>query len=214
MTPDAFIDIAKSHVIKPSFLKNSSRYGRPEQLILQPAVHEKGIRDGKACNVYNIRQGTGGEAFSSYVCDYGEGQLNYQVLSSEADFCFTITINGCTFSLGTAASDGTLIVSHTNTKGRTFNAQDKKTFGYDDTSETHSGRGWQASTQQAIAKSFHGSGSYIDGTVYYANGDVNVMVFGVRVASKWAFYYQTFRRSQGAWEHMGFYDFAAQSKSF
>lgn len=214
MTPKEFLAIAKTAVILPGNLENSSRYGRPERLGLIPTT-DKGSRKSKPCDVYRIQQSAGLDAFPAYVCDYGEGQLNYQVLSSEADFCFTTTINGCTFAVGAAARDGTVIVSHTNAKPGKLDEEDKQSLGWDPKLKaTLEGRNWQIDVQKKLAKQFHGKGRFLDSHTYYKKGEVNVTLFGLRQNEKWKFYYQSFRRASGCWEFTGFHDFSAQSRRF
>ena len=56
----------------------------------------------------------GADSCLAYICDYKKGEINYQVLGREAKFCFTTTMNGCTFGIGSPTSDGSVLVSHAN----------------------------------------------------------------------------------------------------
>jgi hypothetical protein len=195
MTPSELLAIAAKDVIRPGMLKNTKTYGRAERLALVKVPDETGSTpNGKKSKVYYIKQaGSDGEGFLAYVCDYNEGEINYQVLSNEAKFCFTTTINGCTFSLGIPAADGTLIVSHTNMKSTKM---DKADLGV-------RGSASQADFQAQVATQFHGRGTMVDPTVYWAAGDhvagkkVNVTVFGVNDGG-WKFYYQRWTRDGGS----------------
>lgn len=191
MTPSALLAIAAKDVIRPGMLKNTKTYGRAETLALVKVPGETGEGPGGGpAEVYYIKQaGSAPGGFPAYVCDYNEGELNYQVLASEAKFCFTTTINGCTFSLGMPGGDGTLIVSHTNMKSEKMDPQDRVTRG------TAS----QADFQGQVATQFHGHGTLVDPTVYWAGGDmsggkkINITVFGVNDGG-WKFYYQRWTR--------------------
>lgn len=192
MTPTALLALAAKDVIRPGLLKNTKTYGRAEMLALVKVPGESGqAPNGSASEVFYIKQaGETDAGFAAYVCDYAEGQINYQVLSTEAKFCFTTTINGCTFSLGMPGGDSTLIVSHTNMKSDKMDKQDLATRG------TAS----QTDFQGQVATGFHGHGTMVDPTVYWAGGDrdggglkINITVFGVN-DSGWKFYYQRWTR--------------------
>ena len=191
LQPSQLLAIAAKDVIRPGMLKNTTHYGLPESLILSPVPNETGLApDGKASNVVYVKQaGQGGQPFKAYVCDYKEGELNYQVLGTDAPFCFTTTINGCTFSVGIPAPDGTVIVSHTNMKSDKMDPADLLTRG----TQT------QGQFQGAVATAFHGHGVVVDPTVYWNGGDladgkkINVTVFGI-FDRGWKFYFQRWTR--------------------
>jgi hypothetical protein len=211
MTPDQLLDLAAKAVIRPGLLKNTKIYGRPEQLFLWKSS-ESGKKGDVDCDVYFIRQAKDGEVgFPAYVCDYERGTLHYQVLSTEAALCFTTTINGCTFSLGTPASDGTLIVSHGNLAG---DAMDKTDLGkMNDLDQT--GR------QKQVAREFHGGGgAFVDPSIYWSGGTtmnggkINVTVFGVRKDTGWEFYFQRFYVKSSINYYVDLSDFKTQSVTF
>ena len=187
MLPAQLLTIAAKCVIRPGLLKNSKTYGGADMLELQPAVRETGVdTTGNASTPYFVKQSAyAGAGFKAYIVDYDEGKLNYQVLGNEANLCFTTTINGCTFSLGQPAGDGTLIVSHTNMKSDKMDKDDLPARGGDD----------QSTFQGKVARQFHGSGTMVDPSVYWAGGDrsggnkINITVFGVNDGG-WKFYYQ------------------------
>ncbi len=53
--------------------------------------------------------------FLSYICASKTGEINYQgAFGPEREFCFTTTMNGCTFGIGSPTSDGSVLVSHAN----------------------------------------------------------------------------------------------------
>lgn len=191
MKPAQLLALAAKSVIRPGLLKNTRHYGRAESLVLTAVPNETGqAPDGKSSPVYYIKQaGQEGGAFNAYICDYKEGELNYQVLGTEAPFCFTTTINGCTFSVGVPAPDGALMVSHTNMKLSEMDPTDAVTRGAMP----------QTNFQGAVATEFHGHGVLVDPTVYWTGGDridgnkINVTVFGI-FDRGWKFFYQRWTR--------------------
>lgn len=213
MTPSALLAIAAKDVIRPGMLKNTKTYGRAESLALVKVPNETGVGpDGKASNVYYIKQaGPSDDGFMAYICDYGEGQINYQVLGTEAAYCFTTTINGCTFSLGIPSSDGTLVVSHTNMKSDKMDPTDRITRG----------GASQTEFQGAVAQEFHGGGLMVDPTVYWSSGDyvegkkINITVFGINDKG-WKFYYQRWTRDGNSKVNtlLDLTPFATSSKAF
>ena len=195
MLPSELLAIAAKSVIRPGLLKNTKIYGRPELLALVKADESGLTPQGNNSDVFYVKQaGPSDDGFLSYVCDYKEGEINYQVLAKEAQFCFTTTVNGCTFSLGMPAPDGTLIVSHTNMKSEKM----------DDADRAARGTASQSDFQAQVAAQFHGEGAMIDPTVYWGEGGnnvggnkINVTVFGVN-DSGWKFYYQRWTRESGS----------------
>ena len=123
------------------------------------------------------------DGFASYVCDYGRNEINYQVLGKEADFCFTITINGCTFGVGSPTEDGSVLVSHGNLAELQGTSQDPE--------------GDQAARQLAVGHQLHGDGATYLTPDMYRDGKANVTMFGMRVGSAWKFYYQRYAAAGG-----------------
>jgi hypothetical protein len=182
MRPDELLALMRGNVVKTGLLKNTKVYGRTEKLQITEDAYATATYHDTACKVYNLKQAaTGG--FDAYVCDYGRNQINYQVLGNEADFCFTITMNGCTFGVGTPASDGSLLVSHGNLAELEGHRLDPV--------------GNQAERQLAVGHQLHGEGaSYLTPDMY--RGDkANVTMFGIRVSGAWKFYYQRYAAAGG-----------------
>lgn len=101
---------------------------------------------------------------------------------------FTATMDGCSFGIGTAASDGTVTVSHSNSAK-------------DDTAESHTP---MIEAQKRKLRSLLGKKSKVfDPTDYRTRGffkkkaDVSAMTFGVRDGKKWKFYAHRFRKDFG-----------------
>jgi hypothetical protein len=213
MTPAALLTLAARDVMRPGPLKNSTTYGRAQMLSLAKVPGETGLQpDGTPSDAYFVRHaGEGEKGFLAYICDYEPGKLSYQVLSTEAKFCFTTTINGCTFTLGMPSGDGTLIVSHTNMRTTAMDKRDVETRGKTAT----------VTFQGMVAADFHRHGTMLDSTIYWAAGDsvdgrgINVTVFGINDGG-WKFYFQrwTFNSLTRVNKLLDLNAFATSSKTF
>ena len=118
--------------------------------------------------------------FEIYWCPYKEDSLKSTTVGNAANIMFTAPMNGCSFGVGAAASDGSRYVAHINMKSQA-NAWNK---------------------QDAI---LNGSrlGAAIISPHMYMGGDmdpVHVITFGVRSAAtgQWQFYYQLTKTGIGA----------------
>lgn len=80
----------------------------------------KGVRNGVACKVYKIvkRDDNAPDSFRAYWCPYKQGNVGRVVVKSDAAMLFTITLNGCSFGVGHAGSDGSRLVTHVNAYGK------------------------------------------------------------------------------------------------
>lgn len=215
------MDIA---VVKAGLLKNAAVPGQPETLFLVKDKYSKGSIGGVECDVYDIKNMAGpveveepDESLYSYIVDYAVGETNFQVLADEADFCFTVTINGCTFARGIPAVDGTLIVSHTNmNRARDSSAVvdvGAVTGGVD--YEPAVAPMVQENVQSRIAQQMHGTGTMLGPSQYYnPTRSNNLTVFGIRGVAGWTFFYQSYRRASGVYHLEGVHDFAASSIAF
>ena len=71
--------------------------------------------DGKGCNVYSItKAGKSGESFKSYWCPYSDDHVHSVTLGSESNLMLTAKMDGCSFGIGIPASDGSVMVAHSN----------------------------------------------------------------------------------------------------
>src|SRR5205085_12026175 len=68
------------------------------------------------CPVLQVDRAVAGDpgAFLTWICDYARDDIKYRTLSNARPFCFTATMNGCTFAIGSAGANGVLTVSHAN----------------------------------------------------------------------------------------------------
>ena len=209
-------------VIKAGFLQNAVVAGDPETLFLVRDKHAKGKIGGVGgadCDVYNIVNMTHRMADSdptgsifSYIVDYLPGETNFHILGSKADFCFTVTINGCTFALGAPAADGTLMVSHTNMKKSGSARADRETVlgGVDYPPEL--GGAVQENLQARIVREMYGAGTMLGPSQYYNPAkNNNLTVFGIRDAGGWTFRYQSYKYENHVFYHEGVHGFAANA---
>lgn len=181
MTPDDLLQLMNNALVKTGTLRNATRFGRPESLELVPETFFKGVDTArKEIKVYNLKQTTQkGAGFLSYVCDYKRGELHYQVLDREADFCFTVTMNGCSFGVGAPNADGSVLVSHGN-----------MAF-VKDAPDVPSGS--SAERQEALAEALHGPNLAILDPRNYRREQESITTFGVRIKDDWKFFYQSYR---------------------
>jgi hypothetical protein len=123
-------------------------------------------------------------AFPTWICNYAKNQIHYQTLTSDRRFCFTPTMNGCTFGIG-IPSDGALIVSHAN------NFQE-------DSPDSHKQLDTQSKIQSGMTQKGMKTGALF-GPEQYSFGPnrlVSMTFFGV-YDGEWKFYYQQYQALGG-----------------
>ena len=54
------------------------------------------------------------DVFWAYWCPYDQDRFGYTTLGNNADFMFTPTMDGCSFGIGQAGADGSVMVGHIN----------------------------------------------------------------------------------------------------
>lgn len=183
-TPEALMDIMNNAIVQTWGLKTKT-YGQAQALKFAEVkgVH-KGYKDNDEIPVLRLKDADNDDAsFASYICDYKDGQINYQVLDKDADFCFTWTMNGCTFGIGSRTTDGAVMVSHGNAKGQIPKGGSQQ--------ETLSA---QHDLQKGWAEALHGdSVTMLQPASYRPTGSKQVATtFGLRTADGWKFYYQSY----------------------
>ncbi|MBX3498319.1 MAG: hypothetical protein KF889_02660 [Alphaproteobacteria bacterium] len=136
---------------------------------------------GKPIDVFAIRSnGTGvNDSVRAYVCNYTAGGVHSVPLAGAgaANFCFTITLNGCTFGIGPAAADGSRRVSHANQGGQTAGQRN----------QTWNEHG--VPVNSAAIKMF-------EPALYRRLGggiSLNATVFGFRIGTAWEFHFQLYQ---------------------
>ncbi|AMW06124.1 hypothetical protein GEMMAAP_17710 [Gemmatimonas phototrophica] len=174
-------------------------YGRPMALTLSLDPMATAQLAGKAVKVYALRAAEPGEpSFSSYICDFSTGNISYQVLGRESEFCFTFAMDGCTFSVGSPTGTGDVLVSHGNAKGVT------------------EGGDSQVGRQHSFASQLHGGGvaQMLQPGTYRADGAKVATTFGLRDRTGWSFYYQNYvvtkKGFPPGYELFGVYDFSGK----
>lgn len=173
--------------------RNDANGARSFAMVARPAdtaFYECFDKKGRQIPVYEIVEAMpstvdGGDIFMGYWCPYEINKTRYVTLTGAADYMFTATMDGCSFGIGTPASDGTVMVSHSNS------AQD-------DTATSHQP---MIDAQKRKLRSLLGKKSKVfDPSDYRTRGlikkkaDVSAMTFGVRDGKKWKFYAHRFRK--------------------
>ena len=186
-TKENLLDLMHNCIVQTFSLKTTT-YGMPQSLTFKEKSPEVTVKGGKTTPMLRLLDSSKDqESFESYICDYKDGEINYQVLDKKADFCFTWTMNGCTFGIGKPAADGSVLVSHGNVKGMGVP------------------RGCQQEAQASLANQMHGGQvSLLEPITYRQGGDEMSTTFGIREGTAWKFYYQSYRRfGLYAWQLLG-----------
>jgi hypothetical protein len=196
MTPDEFLTLAQNAVILSGKVpRKVGKYGMPEMVALVPAqryddtFYKGATSKGKTIPVYDIVNANNPQAgFKAYICEYQRSEVSYTVLGKGADFCFTVTMNGCTFGIGVPNQEGDILVSHCN-QAEVENITDSL-------GTTPEGNMYEK--QLALVKKLHGDkGAYLEPARYRPNGKENITTFGVRRGGAWEFWYQSYTYDSG-----------------
>lgn len=123
-----------------------------------------------------------------YICNYAANNVNSVLLGTHGDFCFTITLNGCTFGIGPAHANHTRLVSHAN-------------------------HGGIAHLQREQIRVAHGVGANLAGVTvlepqlyrrFAVDLNMQATVFGIRTGYDWRFYFQSYSsHGQGTYRMYG-----------
>jgi len=136
---------------------------------------------GAAMGVYALRcNGVGAaDSLPSYVCNYQANDVRSVTLAAVRDFCFTITLNGCTFGIGPVAPGGVRVVSHANTGGNTLPQRTQT---------------WAAHAVPANSVAI----TMLEPALYRKmGGNLQATVFGLRIGGNWQFHFQLYDRPAG-----------------
>lgn len=171
-TPASLLTFMENNIVLSGFLKNSKVNSVPEYLEL-PSLDSVAKKDNTTISAFKLKNSdktSASEALHAYICNYTAGNVEYCRLGTAANLCFTITMNGCTFGVGQPAPDGTLLVTHANTGGKTT-PQQEQTFGAHGTKQV----------------------SMLEPALYRrAGSNMNATTFGIRTKGKWKFYFQLY----------------------
>ncbi|HEY4252593.1 MAG TPA: hypothetical protein VGM87_15380 [Roseomonas sp.] len=124
-------------------------------------------------------------AFWAYWCPYDANRTAFTTLTGHAEWMFTATMDGCTFGVGRAAPDGTVVVGHANANRH----QTKKSISrmaQTQRAELQAELGMHASMLQPKNYRFRGT--------FSKKRDVSSATFGVRDGSTWKFYAHLYRK--------------------
>lgn len=170
-------------IVTTGTIKNAQRAGQPEPLAFKVAEMVSGrTAAGQAVPVYALSQASNPAAgFQAYICDYEQGKTRYLTLGQNADFMFTVTMNGCTFATGMAAANGDVLVCHSNTS---------KGFGSKTPPEL------QAQMQRLQVEQLISQGGLIlEPANYRVMGKEQSTTFGIRRNGAWEFWMHTYTYS-------------------
>ena len=194
--PESLLIFLENNIIASGLLANSKVKNQPEHLILQKSATQGEI-NGQPADVYYIKnsgESSSRKALKSYICDYTKGNVEYCTLGRDAGFCFTITMNGCTFGIGQPADDGTVLVSHANTGGETV-AQRSQTIGIH-------------SEHNSVLR------SVLEPALYRRMADrLTASTFGIKTGGGWKFYFQLYRPESGVFKCYGTFPIIEQKLS-
>ena len=184
--PAAILAFMADNLIATGLLQNAQQNSAPEFLVLSKTgtqVTKNGNPAGWVYYLKNSAETSTATAIKSYICDYEKNHTNYALLSDKAKFCFTITMNGCTFGIGMPNSSGDVIVSHSN------RASDPN----------------QAETQRDITMGGHRNAqvTMLEPSLYRPAPRMTCTTFGLRVAGKWQFQFQSYRPNGANWDYFG-----------
>lgn len=189
--PEGMLAYLKSNLILTSDLANSKISNQPEFLVLEPAKRypwaeelRKGKKiEGGAIDVYSLVNSdtvtSKSEGLLSYICDYEKNNIRGCVLGKAAGFCFTTTMNGCTFGIGSVGSDGAVMVTHSN------RAEAGAT---------------QRSEQFEAVVGAHGSkklAGMLNPAIYRPVSGMSSTTIGVKEPGGWKFYFQSWKVDNG-----------------
>lgn len=132
---------------------------------------------GRPMDVFELRSDGAGPAngLPAYICNYARNDHTSIDVGNAADYCFTITLNGCTLGIGPVVANRRRI--------------------------THSNRGGNTLLQRADIQAANGAGAGLDGITllepaqYRAlggGGALNATVFGIRNGMNWRFFFQSY----------------------
>lgn len=190
--PHSILALMDQALILTGWIENSTVYGRPqllkfEQITDFKAYRKRSVRKDKEIDVLKLVHAQGTTGFLAYICDYAENNISYQVLDDEADFCFTITMNGCTFGIGRPTKEGYVLVSHCNNKQpMEGDPQDEG----------------QQDRQRKLDLAFHGPQvGLFEPSSYRPTARHCATTFGVRIKGSWKFYYQSYAFFGNRWAY-------------
>ena len=159
----------------------------PFVLTRNPEGYTGETQDGAAKDLWFVEDGRRkADSIAAYWCPYQPDGMYYTVLGDACDWMFTATMDGCSFGVGHAAPDGSVIVGHANSAG--LDQQGDKSAMIDDQRQHLEGLlGMDGTTI------LDPSGYRSRKTGWFSKAwDVSSTTFGVRVSGEWQFYTHRF----------------------
>lgn len=183
-SPADLLEILSNHVVLASFVPYVQFADIPQRLALRHEDTQAEKREGGICSVFSLgppRAGTDDPQFDSYVCNYREGRTHQVTLGRVADFCCTMSMNGCTWGVGTPVADGTVIATHSNARGAGTLLTPEQ----------------QAGAQRAATHDILGPAADLLEPADYRAGGAIVTMVGLWLENEWQFHYQRYTREGG-----------------
>lgn len=189
MSPDVMMAMLRTSVVRTQFLTYVDSGLHELQLYETDFSVTKG---GGLAKVYTLEKSgkanktTASDPFQSYVCGYEDNRIRRVYLASEANFCFTTTMNSCTFGIGSQSADGVL-VSHANAKsGGSFPGAEMQAMS-------------AAERQEKMVKVVHGPNTnFIAASDYYEDlgmttEKLHTTTAGIRINNRWKFFLHRYK---------------------
>ena len=145
--------------------------------------------NGQPMGVHALRNNPAGE-LTAYICNYQANNHRSDLIGTHADYCFTTTLNGCTFAVGPVQPGNLRRVSHANTGGNT-NLQRQQTR-----------TAQQSGNLAGIALLEPADYRRLSATLA-----ISATVFGIRTGLAWQFYFQTYSYANGTATVYGVFPF-------
>lgn len=192
--PASLINFMDDNLIITGNLKNSRLKHTPEYLELKPNPFPSEVeKDGRQIPVYKLVNSTTANSTStglySYICDYTQNDIEDCRLGTDAKFCFTITMNGCTFAIGSQSGDGSCRVSHANKGGKSFVQRNMVFDSYGDDRVSM--------MEPALYRNLTSSVS------------LNATTFGISDGGYWEFHFQSYVITRGVYKAYGVFPIPA-----
>ena len=183
--PIAFLN---SNMIRVRSDLKSAGFGDANRFILvklNPTSASCQTKSGKACDVYSLAEAGPKDdpVVLAYFLDYQAGKIKHQFLGKKAAVAFTITMDGCTFGVGSKTLAGGVLITHANATG-----VHKGVKGDEGTSLNI------ATQKEWTQRDLGADSTLLEPSKYRPAGAQIANTFGLRDSKGWSFYYQAYRR--------------------
>jgi hypothetical protein len=145
--------------------------------------------NGQQMGFYALRNNPAGE-LTAYICNYQAGNHRSWLIGTHADYCFTTTLNGCTFAVGPVQPGNIRRVSHANSGGNTILQRQ----------QTRTAQ--QSGSLAGVALLEPADYRRLSNTL-----SINATVFGIRTGVAWRFYFQMYSYAGGTATVYGVFPF-------